>query len=77
MKNTYLRTDGRWESRIYFGKSDNGTRKYKAFFGHSREEAENKRAEYLRTISVTSQTDVTFMTAAHDWLDSLRLPPSR
>ena len=39
---TYKRLDGRWESRISIGKDETGKRKYRSFYGKTREEAEYK-----------------------------------
>ena len=39
-KSVYYRRDGRWECRISFGKDENGRRKYRSFYGKTREEAE-------------------------------------
>lgn len=39
---TYKRHDGRFESRIYVGKDKNGKRKYRSFYGKTREEAQYK-----------------------------------
>ena len=38
---TYLRRDGRWESRLSLG-SINGKRQSRSFYGSTREEAESK-----------------------------------
>ena len=40
--NVYKRRDGRWEGRLPFGKNKDGKRKYKYFFGKSREEVIEK-----------------------------------
>ena len=45
--NIYHRKDGRWEGRIYEGKTENGGRKYQAFFGKSAE-AVMEKLEALR-----------------------------
>lgn len=37
--NVYKRKDGRWEARIPAGKDENGKRKYRSFYGKTREEA--------------------------------------
>jgi len=41
-ENIYLRKDGRYEARLSLGKNDNGKRKYRSFYGATREEAELK-----------------------------------
>lgn len=37
---TYQRKDGRWECRISLGKDENGKRKFRSFYGKTREEEE-------------------------------------
>lgn len=41
-RSIYLRKDGRWEARIFFGTDENGKRKSRSFYGKTREEAEHK-----------------------------------
>ena len=41
----YLRRDGRWEGRIQLGRTEEGKRKYSAFFGKTREEVQAKMEE--------------------------------
>ena len=38
---TYQRKDGRWECRLRLG-SENGRKKYRSFYGSTKEEAEYK-----------------------------------
>ena len=40
--NVYQRRDGRFEARISLGRDDNGKRRYRSFYGNTREEAEYK-----------------------------------
>lgn len=42
LKNIYQRKDGRFEARISLGKGENGKRRYRSFYGETREEAEYK-----------------------------------
>ena len=44
--NIYHRKDGRWEGRIYKGKSKTGKRKYKYIFGKSKEQVQKKIREF-------------------------------
>ncbi len=41
-RNAYPRRDGRWEVRIYTGTKPDGKRKYRSFYGITKEEAEKK-----------------------------------
>lgn len=50
---TYQRKDGRWECRIFLGKDENGKRKFRSFYGKTREEA-----EYRMMISQQSTNEV-------------------
>ncbi|MDE5853853.1 MAG: site-specific integrase [Ruminococcus sp.] len=40
--NVYHRKDGRWESRMSIGKDNNGKKKFRSFYGKTREEAISK-----------------------------------
>ena len=44
IKNAYHRKDGRWEVRTYLGKDEKGKRKFRSFYGKTKEEAENRAA---------------------------------
>lgn len=65
----YQRKDGRWESRISIGKKENGKRKYRSFYGKTREEAEYKLM--LACQSIDDEYVLTEMTVGHlvkEWL---------
>ena len=57
--NIYRRKDGRFEGRIQAGKSANGTRKYVAFFGKTKEQVEEKMAEHRRKQVSDEKTEMT------------------
>lgn len=40
--NIYSRKDGRFEGRVYLGRSENGKRRYKSYYGATAEEVRNK-----------------------------------
>ena len=40
--NIYLRKDGRWEARLHLGYDENGKRRRKPYYGHTRREAAQK-----------------------------------
>lgn len=46
----YLRRDGRWEGRLQLGRTEDGKRKYRAFFGKTKEEVQAKMAENQKEI---------------------------
>lgn len=49
--NVYKRKDGRWEARIPVGKDENGKRKYRSFYGKTREEAVFKQSVACQSIA--------------------------
>lgn len=66
---TYLRNDGRWESRIFIGKDENGKRKFRSFYGKTREEAEYKlRLAFQNTDDEYAVTEMTVKQLAVEWL---------
>lgn len=67
---TYLRKDGRWESRIYTGKDDNGKRKFRSFYGKSREEAEYKlKLAFRQADEDYAVTEMTVRRLVYEWLN--------
>ena len=66
MSSVYLRHDGRWECRIPLEKSDDGKRKYKAFFGKTREEAEKKMVDNLKEMG-TNVSCITLSELFRSW----------
>lgn len=66
---TYRRKDGRWESRISLG-AENGHKKYRSFYGKTKEEAEYKMVAASQSI-VSDEKAITEMTVkelALEWL---------
>ncbi len=66
---TYKRKDGRWECRIALG-SENGHKKYRSFYGKTKEEAEFKMVSACQS-AVSDENSVTEMTVkelALEWL---------
>lgn len=67
--NTYLRKDGRWESRIPIGKDENGKRKFRSFYGKTREEAEYKLKLACQHIDEEYMvTEMTVNQLVYEWL---------
>lgn len=73
--NVYQRKDGRWESRISMGKDKNGKRKYRSFYGKTREEAEFKRMAACQ--DVNEEYALTEMTIAELVNEYLQVMSSR
>lgn len=73
--NVYQRQDGRWESRISVGKDENGKRKYRSFYGKTREEAEIKLMAACQ--SVNGEDILTEMTVAELITEYLHIMSSR
>lgn len=68
--NVYLRRDGRWEGRIYNGKTESGGRKYRAYFGRTKEEVIKKMA-VLRDIGGNCECRLTFRELFDEWFRSI------
>lgn len=66
----YKRKDGRYEGRIPVNSPDR-SRKYKAFFGKSKEEVIEKMEEYRRLSINADQYHVSFHSAYDDWFQSV------
>lgn len=64
---TYLRRDGRWESRLSLG-SVNGKRQSKSFYGRTREEAEGKLISALLGNDSATETEMTVKELCAEWL---------
>lgn len=69
--NIYLRRDGRWEGRIYEGKTESGGRKYHAYFGKTKEEVADKMA-ILRDIDSDCNCSLTFRELFTEWFQSIQ-----
>lgn len=66
------RADGRYMTRVYLGKDENGKRLYKSFYGSTQKEVQKKYIEFMsqieKGIDVLSQND-TFSTWAEKYLN--------
>lgn len=62
----YLRRDGRWEGRLQLGRTEDGKRKYRAFFGKTKEEVQEKMAENKKGIPVET-TSCTLAELFSEW----------
>ena len=62
----YLRRDGRWEGRLQLGRTEDGKRKYRAFFGKTKEEVQSKMAENVAEIP-TEPTACTLTELFSEW----------
>ena len=67
---TYQRKDGRWECRISLGRDDSGKKKYRSFYGKSKEEAEYKMVAACQSCISDQQaiTEMTVKELAIEWL---------
>lgn len=52
-ESVFLRKDGRWEARYCKGRNEKGRIRYASAYGRTREEAEQKRAEILKTMDIS------------------------
>ena len=64
---TYLRRDGRWESRLSLGVV-NGKRLSKSFYGRTREEAESKLILAVLGNTLVPKTEMTVRDLCDEWL---------
>ena len=64
---TYLRRDGRWESRLSLG-SINGKRQSRSFYGSTREEAESKLISALLGNASATETEMNVKELCAEWL---------
>ncbi len=64
---TYLRRDGRWESRLSLG-SINGKRQSRSFYGSTREEAESKLIAAVLGNASATETEMTVKELCAEWL---------
>lgn len=69
--NIYHRRDGRYEGRISRGKRKNGKRRFQYFFGHSREEVQNK-IELVRQQTLNGSCDRTVGQIFFEWFQSIQ-----
>ena len=64
---TYIRRDGRWESRLSLG-SINGKRQSRSFYGSTREEAESKLISTVLGNASVFETEMTVRELCDEWL---------
>ncbi len=69
--NIYHRRDGRYEGRISRGKRKNGKRRFQYFFGHSREEVQNK-IELVCKQTMNGNCDRTVGQIFSEWFQSIQ-----
>lgn len=68
----YKRKDGRYEARLPLGTGENGKRRYRSFYGRTREEAELKLAAELDKRRIKpSSTEMSVRELMAEYLDSL------
>ena len=65
---TYLRRDGRWESRLSLGKDGNGKRRSRSFYGSTREQAEGKLIAAVMGSAAVTKTEMTVRELCDEWL---------
>ena len=67
---TYRRKDGRWECRVSLGVGEGGKKKYRSFYGKTKEEAEYKMVISCQSASQTGEeiTEMTVKELALEWL---------
>lgn len=70
INNIYKRKDGRFEGRIPIYNSDE-SRKYKYFFGKTKEEVIEKISKYRESLNTSEEKNITFCTAYTDWFRSV------
>ena len=71
--NIYARKDGRFEGRIYLGKSEDGRRRYKSYYGATAEEVHRKyEIAQLSYVPSESVTKMTVSGLAAEWLLSVK-----
>ena len=65
----YKRKDGRYEGRVNKGKTENGKRSYKSFYGYSKDEVNSKYESYRQSQSGKfSLTEMTVSDMSLEWL---------
>ena len=68
--NIYKRRDGRFEGRVYLGKTDSGKRRYRSYYGTNEMEViEKYTAE--KTVSEPCLTKMTVKEMVHEWLTAV------
>lgn len=70
--NIYHRKDGRWEGRLSKCKCSNGRRKFRYFFGHTKDEVCNKIKEYQQSKASALQCSKTVSQIFDEWYRSIQ-----
>ncbi len=70
-RNIYQRKDKRWEGRIYRETQD-GKRKYQAFFGKTREEVQQKMTDFRSRFAICAEKTVLFAEVMSEWFQSVQ-----
>lgn len=70
--NIYKRKDGRWERRIYKGKTKDGKRKFKYIFGKSREQVCKKIEQIRKSESQNTNCTKTISSLFAEWYNSAK-----
>lgn len=55
-ENIYKRKDGRWEARILYGHTSDGSAKYRYLYGKTYQEAKNRKNDFLINSQYTANT---------------------
>ena len=69
--NIYRRKDGRLEGRIPMEKDPQGKRRYRAFFGYSREKLIEKMAEFRQSLAGKNPVPLTFAEVFSEWYEMI------
>ena len=70
--NIYKRKDGRYEGRITKGKTENGKRSYRYFFGKTKQVVQAKMKAVQRLFAPVVELDLTIETLYDEWLLSIQ-----
>ena len=68
--NIYYRKDGRWEGRIPRGKDENGKRKFKYFFGNTKEQVHKMMMEFINKEIKKNDCGKTISAVFKEWYTS-------
>ena len=66
----YKRRDGRFEGRVYLGKTDSGKRRYRSYYGTNEMEVIEKYAAEKKAPELCL-TKMTVKDMVHEWLTSV------
>ena len=70
--NVYKRRDGRWEDRLPFGKNKDSKRKYKYFFGKSKEEVIEKMNSIKQTKAAKDHCAISVASLFTCWFSGIK-----